>query len=215
MRRSLRLPVLAAAGTSFLLNGAFILVEWHALTPAGHDGSLFYLLPLALVFILMIVTAVALLALLAAMIRRLRPFALPLALACAVYAVTGIACFRVAGELRNYAFERLAVRSKPLVMSIRRYTAATGTPPATLRQLVPAYLDRIPTTGMGAYPEFRYIAGAAARENYHGNEWVLVVETPSGFINFDIFIYYPRQNYPAVGHGGVLERIRDWAYVHE
>jgi hypothetical protein len=39
--------------------------------------------------------------------------------------------------------------------------------------------------------------------------------TPSGGINFDSFLYLPLQNWPERGYGGVLQRIDDWAYVHE
>ena len=47
------------------------------------------------------------------------------------------------------------------------------------------------------------------------NSWVLYIDTPSGGINFDMFMYFPNQNSPKTGYGGVLERIGDWAYVHE
>jgi hypothetical protein len=43
----------------------------------------------------------------------------------------------------------------------------------------------------------------------------LVVFTPSGAINFDQFMYFPNRNYPEQGFGGWIERIGDWAYVHE
>jgi hypothetical protein len=68
---------------------------------------------------------------------------------------------------------------------------------------------------MGAYPNYEYVTGAKARENYHDNAWAVWVDTPSGGINWDIFLYYPEQNYPERGHGGSLDRVKDWAYVHE
>lgn len=52
-------------------------------------------------------------------------------------------------------------------------------------------------------------------ERWDDNPWVLYVYTPSGGINFDKFLYFPLQNYPSNGYGGVLRRIGDWAYVHE
>jgi len=42
-----------------------------------------------------------------------------------------------------------------------------------------------------------------------------VIETPSGGFNWDIFIYFPSQNYPEYKYGGFLEKVEDWAYVHE
>jgi hypothetical protein len=68
---------------------------------------------------------------------------------------------------------------------------------------------------MGAYPDYEYLAGTEAKSRFHGNPWVLWVDTPSGGINWDMFIYYPRQNYPTYAHGGSLERVKQWAYVHE
>jgi hypothetical protein len=47
------------------------------------------------------------------------------------------------------------------------------------------------------------------------NAWVLYVDTPRAGINFDQFIYLPLTNYPPRGFGGRLERLGDWAYVHE
>ena len=67
---------------------------------------------------------------------------------------------------------------------------------------------------MAAYPKFEFVAGQKALD-YHENPWVLCVFTPSGGINFDQFMYFPKQNYPETGYGGWLERIGDWAYVHE
>ena len=65
---------------------------------------------------------------------------------------------------------------------------------------------------MGAYPEYHY---STSSKDYLGNPWVLTIYTPSGGINFDQFMYFPLTNYPKTGYGGSLERIGDWAYVHE
>ena len=67
---------------------------------------------------------------------------------------------------------------------------------------------------MAAYPEYKYLSGEKVKD-YDGNPWVLYVFTPSGGINFDQFLYFPLQNYPSHGYGGSLERIGNWAYVHE
>ena len=67
---------------------------------------------------------------------------------------------------------------------------------------------------MGAYPKYEYVAGEEAKK-WDDNPWVLYVRTPLGGLNWDMFIYFPKQNYPEHGYGGVLERVKDWAYVHE
>lgn len=49
----------------------------------------------------------------------------------------------------------------------------------------------------------------------HGTPWQLVVECSMGFLNWDVFMYWPTQDYPEQGFGGTIERIGEWAYVHE
>lgn len=73
----------------------------------------------------------------------------------------------------------------------------------------------LPSTGMGGYSEWEYITGPDARDLYDGNAWVLVVFTGGPGINFDKLMYFPNQRYPQVGHGGWIERIGAWGYVHE
>jgi hypothetical protein len=64
---------------------------------------------------------------------------------------------------------------------------------------------------MAAYPEFEYSTEA----NETGDLWSLRVATPVGFVNWDMLLYLPSQRYPEHGYGGRIERIQDWAYVHE
>lgn len=127
------------------------------------------------------------------------------------------ACYfglRIGQHIRMDAFAKLSVRGAELVSAIKQYEQANGAPPATLEDLVPSFLAEVPGTGMGAYPDFRYMSGEEAA-SYGGNPWVLTVFTPSGGINFDQFMYFPLQNYPDKGFGGWLQRVNDWAYVHE
>lgn len=111
---------------------------------------------------------------------------------------------------RMAGFHRLAERSEGLVDAIRRYEADHGSAPNDLSRLVPDYLDRMPRTGLGAYPDYNIWL----RET-DGNSWVLMVPTSRGPLNFDCFVYYPNGNYPETGWGGWLEPVGDWAYVHE
>lgn len=82
----------------------------------------------------------------------------------------------------------------------------------TCNRLCPSFY-RLFQTPACAYPNYEYHVGKPA--GCFENPWVLVVFTPSGGINFDQFMYFPLQNYPEHGYGGWLERIDDWAYVHE
>jgi hypothetical protein len=109
--------------------------------------------------------------------------------------------------------ERLVTRSEPLVGAIHAFAAQRGRPPESLGELVPDYLGTIPGTGIGTFPEYRYVVGEP--ERYDGNPWALIVTPPCHPLGFDLFLYFPRQNYPEAGYGGTLERIGTWAYVHE
>ena len=117
--------------------------------------------------------------------------------------------------LRDAGMKSFVQRARPLVAAIHQYERDHASPPTSLDDLVPDYLPSVPTTGMGAYPEFRYVFGTKAEEQYDGNPWVLWVATNSGGINFDMIMYFPNQNYPELGYGGWLRPIGEWAYVHE
>ena len=106
-------------------------------------------------------------------------------------------------------------RARPLVTAIERYERDRGEPPPALEVLVPEFLSAIPSTGLGAYPEFDYFVGEKAEQRFAGNPWVLSIFTPSGGINFDQMLYFPRSNYADWEHGNAVERVVDWGYHHE
>ena len=204
-----------AAILSACLNSLFPLAEWYAVSPHGSDVALmgrffvgFLMFPL-----LCAVLAVAI-SLLLLIPKRIRSYALHLALIASTYSALGVASLWLSNHVRTHAFRELAERSAPLVDEIRNFEAEHARPPSQLEELVPEYLPKIPTTGMGAYPEYKYLVGKEALQ-YHGNPWVLIVHTPTGILNWDMFMYFPNGKYPDVGYGGWLERIDSWAYVHE
>jgi hypothetical protein len=45
--------------------------------------------------------------------------------------------------------------------------------------------------------------------------WELRIDCPRGMLNWDVFFYWPTQRYPNQIYGGSVERIGQWAYVHE
>lgn len=146
--------------------------------------------------------------------RRTRWQVLRRSALCLVLVVTAFAGLFWGAAIRDDAFQRLAVSSGSLVTAIQSYEHARGAPPPALDALVPEFLAAVPGTGMAAYPAYEYFTGQAARR-FDDNPWVLSVPAPHGGINFDRFLYFPRQNYPKRGYGGSLQRIHDWAYVHE
>lgn len=117
-------------------------------------------------------------------------------------------------QIRIAAFYEVGKRAEPLIAAINAFTTASNRPPAMLEDLVPGFLPKLPETGLGAAPHFRYRV-CESDPVYAGNSWMLELPAGSGGINFDSFIYFPNQQYPTHGFGGWLERVGDWAYVHE
>ncbi len=200
------------AGLSLLFNSFTVLAEWHALSPKGSDVllwmSMYLILPLFAAVLLFFV------GLIMSIFRQGRKFGFDLSSGCVFYVIIAVFCFRLAGKYRMAAFSKLADRSSVLVQAIYKYDEDQGKPPQTLQQLVPDYLPQIPSTSMGAYPEYEYLVADDANF-YQGNPWVLVVHTPLGMLNYDMFMYFPKQHYPEQIYGGNVEKIKDWAYVHE
>lgn len=121
----------------------------------------------------------------------------------------------LAHRTRMNGMKACALRSQPLIQAIKQYERDHSAPPSSLDDLVPGYLPAVPSTGMMAYPGYEYHVGADAQARFQNNRWALSIFTPGGGINFDMMLYFPDQNYPEYGYGGWLERLEDWAYVHE
>ena len=207
----LRALVLGAT-ISALINSVFIIADWWAVSAHGSSAVLW--LVLILVFPLIGSLLLFPISLLLAISKRIRKRALQTTIFLLIYFVIGILSLRAGNYVRMSAFERLADRSALLVEAIKSYDTNEGSPPKELIDLVPKYLSEIPETGMNAYPEYEYQSGDGAK-SYEGNPWVLIVYTPSGGINFDMFVYFPKQNYPKHAYSSWLENIGNWAYCHE
>jgi hypothetical protein len=126
---------------------------------------------------------------------------------------TGLAVLVICGYLGHFFRVRglagLAERSAKVVAAIERYERQEGRPPDALSDLVPFYLEAIPETGIAAYPAYEYEHGERARSTY-GDRWSLAVPMTAG--SFDVFYYVPSRIYPSRGS---VDRVGDWAYVHE
>ena len=204
--------LMTVLGASLLINGFVVLSYYLSVAPIGTDFFLFIstfaVLPLLVAFLIAPISLILL------FWRRYRVTALTVFLGCVIYLVVGIAGIRLSNEIRHNGFVNLAHRSRPLISAIQQFEAKYGKPPERIEQLVPEFLSAVPNTGIGAYPNYEYITVKDAK-TYEGNPWVLRVATSTGALNWDSFLYFPKQNYPQVGYGGVLERVEDWAYVYE
>jgi hypothetical protein len=117
-------------------------------------------------------------------------------------------------ESRRVALLRIAEKARPVTAALERYRADHGSYPESLAKLVPAYLPNEPRPDALGCPEYLYRLPDTARHlGFRGYE--LRLRTPSGGIDFDCFVYWPERKYPQRMYGGRVERIGDWAYVHE
>jgi hypothetical protein len=115
-------------------------------------------------------------------------------------------------SLRKPGLERITQQARPLIKAIESFGEEEGRYPKELSELLPDYLQAIPRTGAVGYPNFRY---TLAGSNTLFRSYELLVKTPVGGINWDVFVFWPENHYPDYLYGGGVERIADWAYVHE
>jgi len=210
-----------AAGIALLLslpvNFFYIRANIYALSPQGNQE---YLYPDSLQVILLSIVYLALFACFGWLFERIRHIAIPITVfgfafllfTCSILILSDY----YLSSYRRQVFQNLAEQSQTLVNAIHEFERTNNVPPDNLQQLVPEYISEIPQTGIGAYPNYCYrtlLTEEVFKAN--GNQWILYVDTPRGGSNNDLFIYLPLQNYPEKGFGGDLEKIDNWAYVHE
>jgi len=180
------------------------------LLPAGAELLGLGAFEMLLALLALASVGVGVLALLVAAFTRRKRQPLRVAAGCAVFVVLCYPCIKLSLTARRVAFARLATRSQKVVAAIASYERENGSPPESLQSLVPAYIDHVPTTGLPAYPAYEYEVFPAA-----ATAWELRVLCSSGFMNGDIFFFWPGGRYPASTGAGSVERIEDWAYLHE
>jgi len=125
-------------------------------------------------------------------------------------------------HVRWSAFARAGRNGEPIIAAVLSYYADKGCYPENLHDLVPAYLEAIPSTGLMAYPDFRYRKGAEnIKATYHLQDredlmvtWELMIDCPRG-LSFDKFVYWPEENYPETIPSYRVDRIGKWAYLWE
>ena len=195
---------------ALLLNSYDIYVQHRGVAPDGDELVLFS--TIYLVIPLLLALASILFSLPFLFFKTTRRVAVIVLLSGITYLIGAKVCFRIGSHIRMQAFQRLAERSDSLIQAVESYNSTHGHYPESLINLVPECIPAIPNTGMGAYPNYEYRSGT---NTWHENPYVLYVNTPRGGINWDMFLYFPKQNYPEKGFCGALERVGTWAYVHE
>ncbi|MBI5779206.1 MAG: hypothetical protein HZA49_07095 [Planctomycetes bacterium] len=122
------------------------------------------------------------------------------------------ASWRGTYKIRTWAMHKAAGRSEPIINALKQFKEKNGSYPVGLEELIPYHLSNIPDTGMSHYRKYEY----TKKSEYHeAGGYELWIKTPIGGINWDVFVYWPSENYPSRMKGGSVERISKWAYVHE
>ncbi|HBN10055.1 MAG TPA: hypothetical protein DD435_15920 [Cyanobacteria bacterium UBA8530] len=76
--------------------------------------------------------------------------------ACLLWIGWGFVGIQYYWPVRYWGLERASHRADPLISALERFTKEQGRPPAKLSELLPRYIREIPTTGLPAYPTFKY-----------------------------------------------------------
>lgn len=142
---------------------------------------------------------------------RRRDMAMQVVLSCCMVLLSAVPAIWLSGWLRMRGFDWAGERAMSVVAAMERCVAETGAVPESVEALVPRWLDQVPSR----IPSLRVVTPVTADEDLGANRWALVADVPSGLINWDVFVYLPDRQYPARGWGGRLERLGNWAYVHE
>ena len=148
----------------------------HYLCIAPYGDSVYLVIVIGLVASIFLVALCTPILFVILFIQRKRRLALYFLMYGILFFITGFIGIKTGLSIRSYAFYSLAERSKPLVEAIHRYEQDHGTPPKELTDLTPHYIQKIPSTGMAAYPEYHYETNKNP-EHYEGNPWILFILT--------------------------------------
>jgi len=108
----------------------------------------------------------------------------------------------------------LSKRGDLIISALSEYHKSEGKYPDSLKELIPQYIDELPSEKMEGirHHDFEYVV---ASEDSSFKGYKVSVYTPSAFMNWDELFYYPSQDYPDSIHNQRVERLGSWAYLHE
>lgn len=111
----------------------------------------------------------------------------------------------------NVTLDRLPARIVPKEFDATRWRQSTedriAMSASLLKQLASEPLDRV---------RLEELLGKPNGEKVEiDSNWELRVPCSDGLLDWDVFFYWPGGRYPDYQYGGSIERIADWAYVHE
>ncbi len=92
-----------------------------------------------------------------------------------VYAVLSSLAFYAGHKVQRAGVAGIDERAQELCTAIDKYSHDTGFAPKALHELVPYYLESLPSTGVGRAPNFGYIRGEKAQQLLQC-QWILYAE---------------------------------------
>jgi len=112
----------------------------------------------------------------------------------------------------NRAANQVISRAEQLIDAIEMYENDQGLYPEELEDLVPDYIERIPSTGIAGWSIYGYSTKETHYKMPFDKYQILVGFLFASFDRNDL-IYWPDGDYPE-SHPDFIRRIEDWAYVH-
>jgi hypothetical protein len=192
---------------------ALPLATWEAISPHGTGVADFFL-PSLLILLFVLMGGIFSISAVCLLFPSLRLAALTSLVICLASAVCFMGGCLAGGSISNCihrnAQAQIVERSKPLISAIKSYEQKFGHVPNSLEALVPEFIPKVPVTGIGESPEYKF-QSLTNSSTYGNNPWVLYVDTPG----FSTFLYLPLQDYSVLSYGYVAWRIGDWAYWYQ
>jgi hypothetical protein len=123
---------------------------------------------------------------------------------CLALGTTLFMAIQVGWVIGRARFAAAAENAKPVIEALEVHRTKRGSYPESVD---------LPSTGLMAFPKYTYTP--ASKEHIDPFEGYQLTISCSVGMSFDQFVYWPSRNYPSHMYGGVVERIGDWAYIHE
>jgi len=116
-------------------------------------------------------------------------------------------------EIHAQGKERVILLGKEICTAIEKYRRSEGHAPPRLENLVPIYLERIPATRVGRFPQFGYVGGEEALRAMR-SRWCLFVEV--GYSG-ETITFFPLGSPDKGDHKGevceVIQKVDDWRFL--
>ncbi|MFB3896809.1 MAG: hypothetical protein ACE14V_10975 [bacterium] len=137
---------------------------------------------------------------------------------------------KLATQVRHEKLAAATVKVQPIIAALQTYHAENKKYPNSLLDLIPKYLNAMPTSDLLGYPvidydKTEYVPGMMnvpdrdesknTWKRFYTGGYELRILPPSNSSNFDRFIYWPQKVYPKYMYNGAAEPVSDWMFIRE